>query len=242
MADKELSQVDENESFQVPEDMINGLSIDNLIFGLDGSQLKILLIKRGEYLGQGEWALPGGWIKQNEDLNDAASRLLKELSGVRQPYLEQLKTFGKVDRYPLGRVVSIAYYALISASEYDLVAGFSASDVAWFNIQETPQLVFDHQEILDYGIDYLRNQVRRRPIGFNLLPKKFTLLQLQGLYETILNIKLDNPNFRRKIMKMNFLTPCNEKQQGVAHRAANLYRFDTEAYEKLTQKGFLFEV
>lgn len=230
------------DSFQVPDGMLNGLSIDNLIFGLNGSQLEILLIKRGTEVCEGEWGLPGGWIKHDEDLHQAAYRLLKNLTGVEEAYLDQLRVFGKVDRYPLGRVVTVAYYALIRACHYDLVAGLTASDAAWFNIRETPRLVFDHQEIVDFGIEYLRQQVRRVPIGFNLLPEKFTLLQLQELYETILDVKLDKPNFRRKILKMNFLSPCNEKQQGVAHRAANLYEFDTEAYEKLTQQGFLFEV
>ncbi|WP_246434790.1 NUDIX hydrolase [Teredinibacter haidensis] len=221
---------------------MRGLSIDNLIFGLDGSELKILLIKHGEGIRMGEWALPGGWIKHEEDLKDAAKRLLKVLTGVEHPYLEQLKTFGKVNRYPAERVVTVAYYALVSADDYALMAGFSASEAGWFNVHDTPHLVFDHQEILDCGIQHLQHQVRHHPVGFNLLPEKFTLLQLQELYEAILDVSLDKPNFRRKIMKMNLLTSCNEKQKGVAHRAANLYRFDEEAYKKLTQQGFTFEV
>ncbi|ACR13347.1 NUDIX hydrolase [Teredinibacter turnerae] len=239
----EIIQEDEElEPFPPPEGVMRGLSIDNLIFGLDGNELKILLIKHGEGIRKGHWALPGGWIKLEEDLREAATRLLKDLTGISHPYLEQLKTFGKVDRYPAERVVTIAYYALVSADDYALMAGFSASDAAWYNIHDTPPVVFDHQHILDYGIDFLKHQVRHKPIGFNLLPEKFTLLQLQELYEAILDIKLDKPNFRRKIMKMNLLKPCNEKQQGVAHRAANLYRFDKDAYEKLTEQGFTFEV
>jgi len=230
------------EPYPLPEGVMRGLSIDNLIFGLDGSELKILLIKHGEGIRMGEWALPGGWIKHEEDLKDAAKRLLKDLTGVEHPYLDQLKTFGKVNRYPAERVVTVAYYALVSADDYALLAGFSAADAGWFNVHDTPQLVFDHQNILDFGIQHLQHQVRHYPIGFNLLPEKFTLLQLQELYEAILNIKLDKPNFRRKIMKMDLLTPCNEKQTGVAHRAANLYRFDKAAYEQLTRQGFTFEV
>jgi len=230
------------EPFPLPKGVLRGLSIDNLIFGLDGSELKILLIKHAEGIRIGEWALPGGWIKEEENLRQAAGRLLKDLTGVEHPYLEQLKTFGKLDRYPAERVVTVAYYALVSADDYALMAGFSASEAAWFNIHDTPKLVFDHQEIVDCGISFLQHQVRHRPIGFNLLPEKFTLLQLQELYEAILDVKLDKPNFRRKIMKMDLLTPCNEKQKGVAHRAANLYRFDENAYQQLTEQGFTFEV
>jgi len=141
-------------------------------------------------------------------------------------YLEQLKAFGRVNRFPDARVVTIAYYALVSADAYDIVAGNFASEAGWFSIAEVPKLVYDHQMILDTGLKHLQHKVRHEPIGFNLLPEKFTLLQLQELYEAILNTKLDKPNFRRKILKMNLLTPCNEKQTGVAHRAANLYRFD----------------
>lgn len=239
---EEVSIKDSYDALDKSSDYIESLSIDNLIFGLEDNQLKILLIKRGKGLQEDKWALPGGWIKKNENLLDAATRLLTSLTGVKHPYLEQLKTFGKVNRFPNKRIVSVAYYALISASDYELVAGYTASDVAWVNINDIPSLVFDHQEIIDYGINFIQSQVRHRPIGFNLLPEKFTLFQLQELYESLLGIKLDNPNFRRKIMKMNLLTPCNEKQKGVAHRAANLYRFDTKIYQKLTLQGFTFEV
>ncbi len=225
-----------------PEGVMRGLSIDNLVFGLDGSHLKILLIKHGEGIAEGEWALPGGFVKHDEDLDGAALRLLKDLTGVEHHYLEQLKTFGKVSRYPAERVVTVAYYALVSADHYALVAGLNAAEAAWFNVNKIPKLVFDHPEILQCGLEHLQHQVRHHPIGFNLLPEKFTLLQLQELYEAILGIKMDKPNFRRKIMKMNLLSACNEKQQGVAHRAANLYRFDREIYEKLTEQGFTFEV
>lgn len=233
---------DENRSFTPPDHVIKALSIDNLIFGLDRGELKILLVVHSVGLGKGQWALPGGWIRYDENLRDAASRLLEELTGVKQLYLEQLKAFGRVDRFPKERVVTIAYYALVSAEDYPLVAGASTFEVSWFSVNDLPELVFDHSEILQYGIQFLRHQVRHRPIGFNLLPEKFTLLQLQELYEAILDTKLDKPNFRRKILKMNLLTPCNEKQKEVAHRAANLYRFDEDAYHRLTEQGFSFEI
>lgn len=226
----------------LPDDVIKALSIDNLVFGMDENELKILLVKQNDPRHQGNWALPGGWIRYHENLRDAANRLLKELTGIDDLFLEQLKTFGRVDRFPNDRVVTIAYYALVSADKYSIVAGQSADDVSWHSINHLPDLVYDHAEIIEHGLSVLRHQVRHQPIGFNLLPEKFTLLQLQALYEAILNTTLDKPNFRRKIMKMNLLTPCNEKQQGVPHRAASLYRFDSAAYEQLTQSGFAFEI
>jgi len=190
-----------NANHEASENTIAALSIDNLIFGLEGSELKILLIKHGEGISSGEWALPGGWIRYDEDIRDSASRLLKELTGLSNVYLEQLKAFGRVNRFPDARVVTIAYYALVSADAYDIVAGNFASEAGWFSIAEVPKLVYDHQMILDTGLKHLQHKVRHEPIGFNLLPEKFTLLQLQELYEAILNTKLDKPNFRRKILK-----------------------------------------
>lgn len=228
------------EPLNLPQNVIKALSIDNLIFGLDHDQLKILLIKRTDSVHKDKWALPGGWIRYDENLHDAASRLLEELTGAKQIYLEQLKAFGRIDRFPNERVVTIAYYALVSAEDFPMVEDHSKA--RWFSVNDQPELIYDHAEILAHGINFLRHQVCHQPIGFNLLPEKFTLLQLQALYEAILNVKLDKPNFRRKIMKMNLLSPCNEKQQGVPHRAANLYRFDNEAYKHLSETGFSFGI
>jgi len=230
------------EPLNLPKNVIKALSIDNLIFGLDDNKLKILLVRQTDPMHQGKWALPGGWIRYDENLRDAAYRLLEELTGVKKIYLEQLKTFGRVDRFPTERVVTIAYYALVSAENYLLVAGQSAADVSWQVVNELPELVYDHAEIVAYGMKFLRHQVCHQPIGFNLLPEKFTLLQLQALYEAILNTKLDKPNFRRKIMKMELLKECNEKQVGVPHRAARLFKFDADAYQKLTESGFSFSI
>lgn len=236
------SHIPNTKSLSLPENVIKALSIDNLIFGLDNDELKILLVRQTDPMHQGKWALPGGWIRYDENLRDAAYRLLEELTGMREVYLEQLKTFGRVDRFPNERVVTVAYYALVSADKFSLVAGRTAEEVNWQSVNKLPDLVFDHAEIIQHGLTVLRHQVCHQPIGFNLLPEKFTLLQLQALYEAILNIKLDKPNFRRKIMKMNLLSACNEKQQGVPHRAANLYTFDAKAYEQLSQSGFSFEI
>jgi hypothetical protein len=156
--------------------------------------------------------------------------------------LEQLKVFGDVDRYPGKRVITIAYYALINADNYSLHPGFTASDAQWINIHQVPRLPYDHNKILRYGYKHLKHKVRHEPLGFSLLPKKFTLHQIQKLYEAIMETELDKPNFRRKLLNMNLLVPCDEKQQDVSHRAANLYRFDKKIYKALTESGFTFEL
>jgi len=225
-----------------PDTIIDALSIDCLIFGFKKSELDILLVQHGEGISKGKWALPGGWIKYNESTDGAATRILNDLTGVSNIYLEQLRTFGDVHRYPSKRVITIAYYALVKPENYTLHAGFTAADAQWFKISEVPEMPYDHKNILDEGLAYLKHKVRHEPIGFNLLPKKFTLLQLQELYEAILDKKLDKPNFRRKLMRMNLLEPCKEKQTDVSHRAASLYRFDKRAYNHLKEKGFMFEL
>ena len=164
------------------------------------------------------------------------------MTGVSNIYLEQLRAFGDTERYPTKRVITIAYFALVKPEDYTLHAGFTASEAKWFKVSEIPGLPYDHGKILKAGLNHLRHKVRHEPIGFNLLPKKFTLLQLQELYEAILEKKLDKPNFRRKLMKMNLLEVCKEKQTDVSHRAASLYRFDKKIYDRLTEKGFTFEL
>ena len=225
-----------------PDTIIDALSIDCMIFGFKKSELDILLVQHAEGISKGKWALPGGWIKYNESIDQSAYRILKDLTGVSNIYLEQLRAFGDTERYPTKRVITIAYFALVKPEDYTLHAGFTASDAKWFKVSEIPGLPYDHGKILKAGLNHLRHKVRHEPIGFNLLPKKFTLLQLQELYEAILEKKLDKPNFRRKLMKMNLLEVCKEKQTDVSHRAASLYRFDKKIYDRLTEKGFTFEL
>jgi len=224
-----------------PKGSIPNISVDNLIFGLENGSLKVLLIRHNIDGKRKPWALPGGWIHFDEDLRDAAKRILHLHTGVEGVYLEQLKTFGKVDRLPFGRVATVAYYAMVSTDKCPLIANDDRPDAMWCDIHDVPNLAYDHNEILDFGLKFLRHKIRHEPIGFNLLPEKFTLLELQDLYEAILDCTLDKPNFRRKMLKMKLLESCNEKQTGVAHRAANLYRFDAEAFEKLSSQGFSFE-
>ena len=229
-------------STPIRNDVIEALSIDCLVFGFRHGELDILLIKHAEGISKGKWALPGGWIRYNESIDAAASRLLTSLTGVSNIFLEQLRAFGDVDRYPGKRVITIAYYALINADNYSLSAGFTASDAQWFNIHDVPRLPYDHNKILKTGFQSLRHKVRHEPIGFNLLPKKFTLHDIQKLYEAILETEMDKPNFRRKLLNMNLLVPCDEKQRDVSHRAANFYRFDKKIYKQLKETGFTFEL
>lgn len=222
--------------------VLQEVTIDNVIFGLDDRKLQLLLVKHAVGESKGQWGLPGGRVGLQQDLDTAAAQALHELTGARDLYLEQLRAFGRVDRAPNERVITIAYYALVRPESCAIAPGERASAVGWFDIKDLPDLIFDHQEIVDFGLDFLRHKIRHEPIGFNLLPEKFTLLQLQELYEGILDVNLDKPNFRRKMTKMNLLVSCNEKQQGVAHRAATLYRFDPAVYEELMEQGFVFTV
>ena len=224
------------------DEIIDALSIDCIIFGFKNAELYVLLVKHGQGKTKGQWALPGGWIKYNESVDDAAYRLLTAQTSVSKIYLEQFQTFGDVNRYPHKRVITVCYYALVNIENFELHAGITVSEVKWFNIKEIPKVAFDHNKILDKCFAFLQHKIQHEPIGFNLLPKKFTLLELQELYQAILGKKLDKPNFRRKLTNMNLLVLCNEKQTNVAHRAASLFRFDKKVYDRLIDKGFSFEI
>ncbi|MFL5731330.1 MAG: NUDIX hydrolase [Cytophagaceae bacterium] len=221
---------------------IKSLSIDCVIFGYEDTELKVLLIKRKKEPEQGMWALPGGFILEDEDLNESAQRILLELTGVKGVFMDQVKTFGEVKRYPLRRVITIVYYALIKSDVYKIKAGALATDAKWFSIKKTPELPFDHPAILAESLTMLQNKLRQEPVGFELLPDKFSLTQLQQLYEAILDTTLDKRNFRKKLLKMKLLIQLSEIQKGVAHRAAKLYKFDPKIYAMLKKKGFVFEL
>lgn len=224
------------------DEIIDALSIDCVIFGFKDSKLFVLLVKHVQGSTKGQWALPGGWIKYNESIDQAAYRLLTAQTAVSKIYLEQFYTFGEVNRYPDRRVITVCYYALVNIEDFVLHAGNTVSEVKWFHIKQIPPMAFDHNNILELCFKFLKHKVQHEPIGFNLLPKKFTLLQIQMLYEAILNKKLDKPNFRRKLINMNLLVACREKQKKVAHRAATLYSFDKRVYDRLINKGFSFEI
>lgn len=233
--------IDRESGRQVESTVMNAITIDCVVFGFDKGSLEVLLIQHGGGIRKGEWGLPGGWIKETESIDNAAHRLLADLTGLDIIFLEQLKAFGEPDRFPLGRVITIGYYALVKREDYNIKAGFTASDAKWYKIKDIPKLIYDHNQIIDFSLTNLRNRVRQAPIGFNLLPEKFTLFELMRLYEEILGVEMDKSNFRRKFLRMKLLNPLDEKQKDVSHRAAQLYEFDPKIYEKLTNKGFNFE-
>ena len=218
------------------------LTVDCVVFGLDEEDLRVLLIQRDLDPFGGKWALPGGFVDVNETLDDAARRELLEETSIDVTYLEQLYTFGAVDRDPRDRVVSVAYYALVKLSDYRVQAATDAGNVGWYSIGKTPKLAFDHASILRLAHDRLQAKVCYQPLGFELLPNRFTLRQLQQLYETILGRSLDKRNFRRKILGLDVLEELDDYQSNVAHRAARLYRFDKQKYRRLTNQGVHFEI
>ena len=220
------------------------VTVDCVVFGLDldAEDLKILLIQRSGKPFAGMWALPGGFVDMDETLEQAAKRELQEETGISRLYLEQLYTFGDPGRDPRDRVITVAYYALVKLTDHTIKADTDASDVAWFGVSDLPRLAFDHAKIVATALGRLKGKVRYQPIGFELLPAKFTLSQLQRLYEVVLERRLDKRNFRKKILGMGLLVETSEIQKDVAHRAARLYRFDEERYRRLVQKGFNFEI
>lgn len=218
------------------------VTVDAVVFGLDDEALKVLLIRRGLPPFLGHWALPGGFVRIGESLEEAVRRELGEETGLTGIYLEQLYTFGALRRDPRERVISVAYFGLVNIRDHRVRAATDASSAAWHPAAHPPPLAFDHGEILQTGLSRLEGKVRYQPIGFELLPPKFTLTQLQKLYEIILGRTLDKRNFRRKILEMGFLVGLDEKEAGVAHRAAQLFGFDRQQYLRLAKRGFNFEI
>lgn len=219
----------------------SAFSVDCVIFGFDGQDLKVLLIKRGAEPYNGKWALPGDLVYPEEDLDAAAKRVLHELAGLPDVYMDQLRAFGKVGRHPMGRVITVAYYSLVKIANYNLESASWAEEATWWPINDLPELAFDHAEILKEAKGQLSDKVKSQPIGFELLPEKFPLTQIQQLYEAVLEVELDKRNFRKKILSMGLLEDLNEMQRNVAHRPAKLYRFDSEKYQALAVEGFSFE-
>ncbi|MCB0637430.1 MAG: NUDIX hydrolase [Lewinella sp.] len=213
------------------------LAVDCIIFGFDGEDLKILLIKRDFEPEKGKWSLVGGFLKKEETLETAATRILKYYSGLDDIYMEQVATFSEVDRDPVDRTISTAYYALINIAEHNqkLTKQFSAN---WFNVAEAPHLIFDHDKMIRYALRRLRNRASTEPIGFELLPEKFTMRQLQKLYEAIWNTPLDKRNFINKIRSLNILEKLDEKDKTSSRKGSYLYQFDAEKYRKDEGKTF----
>lgn len=217
------------------------LAVDCIIFGFDSEGLKILLIKRDFEPEKGKWSLIGGFLKKEETLDSAAIRVLHHLTGFNDIYMEQLYSFSKVDRDPVERTISVAYYALINIADHDkeLIQQYSAK---WFNVSSAPQLIFDHNAMLDHAIRRLRYRTSKKPIGFELLPEKFTMRQLQKLYEAILDEKLDKRNFINKINGLDILIKLDEKDMKSSRKGSFLYKFDKEKYQEKVLNGFNFKL
>ncbi len=218
------------------------LTVDAVVFGLDEEDLKVLLIQRDLPPFEGKWALPGGFVRLDETLEESVRRELQEETGIENVYLEQLATLGDIERDPRERVVTVAYYALVNLEGHTVQASTDARNAAWFSVNDLPELPFDHDHILQTGHERLKGKVQYQPLGFELLPEKFTLRQLQHLYEVILERELDKRNFRKKVLAMGIVKETNEIEKDVAHRAAKLYRFDKRKYDRLTRQGFNFEI
>ncbi len=228
-----------NDQYEYPRP---ALTVDIVVFALDEKDLQVMLIQRDIDPFEGRWALPGGFVRVDETLENAARRELEEETGLKNIFLEQLYTFSDQDRDPRERVITVAYFALVNLQGHEVKASTDARNAAWFSISDLPELAFDHDQILTAALDRLHGKVRYQPIGFELLPEKFPLRSLQHLYEVILDRELDKRNFRKKILSMDILVELNEIEKDVAHRAARLYRFDKKKYDRKTRKGFNFEV
>lgn len=218
------------------------LTVDCVVFGYDEGELKVLLIQRALDPFKGKWALPGGFVRVDETLDDAARRELEEEAGLKDVFLEQLYTFGAVNRDPRERVVSVAYYALVKLAAHETKAATDAADARWFPVSKVSKLAFDHADVLATALARLKGKVRYQPIGFELLPPKFTLSHLQHLYEAVLEAELDKRNFRKKVLGFGLLLPLKETHMAGRHRPAQLFRFDADKYDKLNRKGFNFEL
>ena len=210
------------------------LSVDCVIFGFDENKLKVLLIRSDLKKYHGKFSLLGDLVYPNEDLDAAAYRVLKQRTGLNDLYLEQVHTFGTVVRHPAGRVVTVAYCSLVNVQHHKLK--ILDNDLHWHDVKTVTDLAFDHQQIFNTCYQRLQKRIQEHPLGFNLLPKKFSLRDLQNLYEAILDTKLDRRNFRKKFFAMDFLTDQGEMEQDVPHRPGKLYKFNYEKYEKRKKK------
>lgn len=218
------------------------LSVDAVVFGYESQKLSILLIKRKYEPFKDKWALPGGFVLLNENLEEAVERELYEETGVKINYLEQLYTFGNVNRDPRGRVVSVAYFGLIKPDGFHLKADTDAAAVAWFTMDDLPELSFDHQQIIEMAFNRLRGKLTYEPIGFELLDEKFPFSDLEHLYTTVLNRPIDRRNFRKKIIQLGVVDELAEKTSAGTGRPGKLFKFNEKRFFELKEEGILFEI
>ena len=221
------------------------IAVDAIVFGYNKEDgVRLLLIKRKYDPFKGEWAIPGGFVLDNESLEDAVERELQEETGVKINYLEQLYTFGKPGRDPRRRIISVAYFGLVKSSQFEkLNATTDAEEAQWFNIKELPKLAFDHQEILKIAIERLRAKIIYQPIGFELLEQKFPFSDLEHLYSALLDRPIDRRNFKKKVMSLGILEELDEKAKSTgAGRPGNLFQFNKTTYKRLLKEGMHFEI
>lgn len=243
----EFKRLLEERSKEAWDIYLPGLSIDCVVFGFHDGALKILLIKIKD---QDLWGLPGGYIKKNEGLNDAASRILKDRTGAKNIYLQQFRAFGELNRsegffsdyddtlWHKQRFISMGFYALVDYSQVQLMTDDISNACEWVSIDEHPEFMMDHKNIFENALVTLRKQLNYKPIGYNLLPENFTMPELQKLYEIILDKKLNRGNFYRKMTGYDILEKLDESRKGGAHKAPNLYKFDLEKYQTALKDGF----
>lgn len=215
------------------------VALDCIIFGFEGGELKLLLLKRKFEPAKGEWSLMGGFLDKSESLDDGARRILHQLTGLNDIYMEQLYTYGDVNRDSGERTISVTYYALIKVDENDRKLA-EAHGAQWVSINKVPKLIFDHNKMVNKALATLRSKIVRKPIGFELLPEKFTLPQLQNLYEAINQEQLDKRNFRKRILEIGLLDKLDEKEKESSKKGAFYYKFNKEKYLLYTEKGLLF--
>ncbi len=227
---------------QIQTDFKAAVSVDCVIFGYDNDALKILLSRCDMPPYEHELSLLGDLVHPDETTDEAARRVLVSKTGFTDVYLDQVQVFSDIKRHPLGRVITVAYYSLIKIDENHLEHIGKSGPWEWKNVHEIQSLAFDHYNIMHTCLEKLKKQLREQPIGFNLLPVKFSLLQLQRLYEVILQVQLDKRNFRRKLKSLGILKELDEIETSVSHRPARLYTFDTKVYEKKKITGFAFDL
>ncbi|MEQ8560237.1 MAG: NUDIX domain-containing protein [Cytophagales bacterium] len=219
------------------------LTVDAVVFGYDSTpRISVLLVRRKYEPFKNQWAIPGGFVEEDESLEQAVLRELKEETGVSIGYLEQLYSFGTPGRDPRGRVVSVAYFGLVKPDTYKISASSDAKEVEWFDINDLPDLAFDHKDILDVAIKRLRAKITYEPIGFELLDERFPFSDLENLYSTLLGREIDRRNFRKKILSFGMLDELDEKVSKGAGRPANLFQFNKKRYFQLKKEGIVFEI
>ena len=219
------------------------VAVDCIIFGYDilEKEIKLLLIKRSFDPAKGRWSLEGGFVDENESIDQAASRILRKLTGLESVYMKQSYSYGETDRDPGARVISTAYFALIAIRDINKELT-QQNGAQWRSIARLPDLIFDHSAMVKKALIDLQSQIKIKPVGFELLPEKFTLVQLQDLYEAIYQKKIDKRNFRKKILSMGILEKLDEKERETSKKGAYYYKFNEDTYKRLKQNGFYFNL